>query len=131
MNSENLIEKLLTYYNVKSVAELSPIISTSQATISNWKIRNSINAIKKKCRELGIYDEIFGDINTNHISGSNISGSGVNNGDTIINNSSKPSSVPDFIIEDLEVLFKRAKDNKDSLIDAIDDFISAQKKLYR
>lgn len=63
MNSENLIEKLLSYYNVSSVAELSPLINTSQATISNWKIRNSVNPIKKKCRELGIYKEIFGDMN--------------------------------------------------------------------
>lgn len=63
MDSENLIEKLLSYYNVSSVAKLSPLINTSQATISNWKIRNSVNAIKKKCRELGIYKEIFGDMN--------------------------------------------------------------------
>jgi len=63
LNSENLIEKLLSYYNVSSVAELSPLINTSQATISNWKIRNSVSAIKKKCRELGIYKDIFGEMN--------------------------------------------------------------------
>ncbi len=67
LNSENLIERLLSYYNVSSVAELSPLINTSQATISNWKIRNSVNAIKKKCRELRIYQDIFGDINVQKI----------------------------------------------------------------
>ena len=60
-NAEFLIEKLLNFYKVSNVAQLSTKIKTSQKTISNWKIRNSINAIKKKCRELGIYNEIFGD----------------------------------------------------------------------
>lgn len=59
LNAEELLERLFKYYNVVNVAELSKIIGSSQATISNWKIRNSINAIKRKCRELGIYDDIF------------------------------------------------------------------------
>lgn len=58
-NAEFLIEKLLNFYKVSNVAELSNQINTSQKTISNWKIRNSVNAIKKKCRELGIYNKIF------------------------------------------------------------------------
>ena len=64
-NAEFIIEKLLNFYKASNVAELSTKINTSQKTISNWKIRNSINAIKKRCRELGIYNEIFGDINSN------------------------------------------------------------------
>ena len=64
-NAEFLIDKLLNFYKVSNVAELSTKIDTSQKTISNWKIRNSINAIKKRCRELGIYNEIFGDLNSN------------------------------------------------------------------
>lgn len=64
-NAEFLIEKLLNFYKVSNVAELSTKINTSQKTISNWKIRNSINAIKKRCRELDIYNEIFGDLNSN------------------------------------------------------------------
>ena len=63
-NAEFLIEKLLNFYKVSNVAELSTKINTSQKTISNWKIRNSVNAIKKRCRELGIYNEIFGDLNS-------------------------------------------------------------------
>ena len=37
----------------------------SESTVSKWRQRESINAIKKKCRELGIYNEIFGDLNSN------------------------------------------------------------------
>ena len=63
MNIANMIiEKMCFFYDVKTVAELSEKINTSQKTISNWKIRNSIGAIKKKCRELGIYYKIFDDI---------------------------------------------------------------------
>lgn len=63
-NVEYLLEKLFEYFAVSSAAELSKKINTSQKTISNWKTRNSVNAVKKKCRELGIYNEIFGDINS-------------------------------------------------------------------
>jgi hypothetical protein len=62
-NVEDILERLFSYYKVASVAELSEKIHTTQQTISNWKIRNSISAVKKKCRELGIYNEIFGDLN--------------------------------------------------------------------
>lgn len=82
INAEQLLEKLFDFYNVSSAAELSDKIDTSQKTISNWKIRNAVNAIKKKCRELGIYNEIFGDIGVNNLQGSSFdNGSiGVNNG---------------------------------------------------
>ncbi len=63
-NVEKILEKLFEYYKAANAAELSERINTSQKTISNWKVRNSISAIKKKCRELGIYNEIFGDLNT-------------------------------------------------------------------
>ncbi|WP_141048338.1 helix-turn-helix domain-containing protein [Aliarcobacter cryaerophilus] len=63
MNITNMIlEKMYSFYNVKTASELSEKINTSQKTISNWKIRNSIGAIKKKCRELGIYPQIFSDL---------------------------------------------------------------------
>ena len=58
---EIILEKLFDLYNVATVAQLSDKIGVSQKTISNWKIRNSISAVKKKCRELGIYNDIFGD----------------------------------------------------------------------
>ena len=65
MNAEQLIDKLMSYYNVFSMHELSSKIGISQPAISKWKNNNSILAIKKKCRELGIYNEIFEDLNTN------------------------------------------------------------------
>ena len=65
MNAEQLIDKLMAYYNVFSMHELSSKIGISQPAISKWKNNNSIVAIKKKCRELGIYNEIFGDLNSN------------------------------------------------------------------
>ena len=57
---ELTIEKLLRFYQVYNISDLANKMKITQATISNWKNRNSVNAIKKKCRELKIYDEIFG-----------------------------------------------------------------------
>ena len=65
--AELLIDKLLNYYNVFTYSDLGIKINVSQANISSWKQRNSVNAIKKKCKELGIYNEIFGDLNSNTI----------------------------------------------------------------
>ncbi|TLS72948.1 hypothetical protein [Aliarcobacter thereius] len=41
------------------------------STISSIKQRESITALKKKCRELGIYNEIFGDLNSTIINQGN------------------------------------------------------------
>ncbi|MDQ1339045.1 MAG: hypothetical protein QG567_194 [Campylobacterota bacterium] len=62
-DAEKLIDLLLTYYNVTSVSQLADVIDIGQPALSKWKKNNSVGAIKKKCRELGIYNEIFGDIN--------------------------------------------------------------------
>ncbi len=73
--SEILIDKILDHYSVATYSELALKINTTQQTISSWKQRNSVNAIKKKCKELGIYNEIFGNLNTsiNTFQNSNIS----------------------------------------------------------
>jgi hypothetical protein len=90
--SEILIDRMMDYYLVVTYSELAIKINTTQQTISSWKQRNSVNAIKKKCKELGIYDEIFGDINSkvNNLQNSEFNSSiGVNNGDnTNINSKS-------------------------------------------
>lgn len=59
--AELLIDKLLVFYDVKTYSDLALALNVSQANISSWKIRNSINAIKRKCKEIGIFNEIFKD----------------------------------------------------------------------
>ncbi|MDN5047786.1 hypothetical protein O8C97_08010 [Aliarcobacter butzleri] len=61
MVAEDFIYKLYSFFHVNNNLDLAIKLDTTPQTISNWKSRNSINAIKKKCRELGIYNEIFGD----------------------------------------------------------------------
>jgi len=62
MNEAELyIERLFLKFKASNMRELAEKINVSQKTISNWKIRDSVSAIKKKCRELDIYNEIFGD----------------------------------------------------------------------
>lgn len=58
-NIEVIFDKLFNYYNVNSIKDLANIINTQPSTVSNWKQRSSVTAIKKKCRELGIYEDIF------------------------------------------------------------------------
>lgn len=57
--AEYYIEKLLEYYNVNTLNELAEKLGMSQPSISAWKKNNYISAIKKRCRQLGIYSEIF------------------------------------------------------------------------
>ncbi len=60
MNDINsILNKLLEYYDIDTMAELSEILKVSQPTISKWKSRNTIIPIKRKCKEIGIYEKIF------------------------------------------------------------------------
>jgi len=59
--AEYYIEKLLEYYNVYTLSDLAEKLGMSQPSISAWKKNNYVSAIKKKCRQLGIYSEIFQD----------------------------------------------------------------------
>ncbi len=61
MTAEILIDKLMVFYNVFSMHELGEKLNIKQPAISKWKKQNSVSAIKKRCRELGIYNEIFSD----------------------------------------------------------------------
>lgn len=60
-NATMLIDRLMEYYNVKTISELAERIKIGQPAISKWKKNNYVKAIATKCRELGIYNEIFGD----------------------------------------------------------------------
>jgi hypothetical protein len=61
--AELLIEKLMNFYNVLTISELAEKLNTSQPAISQWKKKNYVKAIASKSRELGIYNQIFGDTN--------------------------------------------------------------------
>lgn len=71
MTAEDLIYILYNYFGVTSNIDLAEKLNTTQQTISNWKTRNSVAAIRKKCRELGIYNDIFGDSHVQQIVTSN------------------------------------------------------------
>lgn len=77
--SNSLIEKLLTYYGVHTNIDLSEKLGITKQTLTNWKTRNAISAIKKKCRELGIYNEIFEDNSSVQIKQGNNSRAGGRN----------------------------------------------------
>ena len=104
--AEILIDNLLSYYNVSTYSDLALKIDTTQANISSWKIRNSINAIKNKCKELGIYNEIFGDFNSNIQINHSVSGGQI--AQTVKGNLTKNNQNIDDIDNSTLSLFKEA-----------------------
>jgi hypothetical protein len=58
-----IFNRLFDYYNVAEIKDLAQKMDLTPAALSNWKKRNALPAIRKKCRELGIYQDIFGDLN--------------------------------------------------------------------
>jgi uncharacterized protein YjcR len=134
INAEYLIEQLLSYYKVTTISDLANKIGVSQQSISGWKSRNSISAIKTKCRKLGIYNEIFGESSVNSQNINNFSGMNANVINGNMNSSSTSNTtVPELIIDELEILFKLAiqKDKKDLLFDKLDNFIYQTKRELR
>ena len=132
--SEILIDKMLDYYSVVTYSELAVKINTTQQTISSWKQRNSANAIKKKCKELGIYNEIFGDSNSN-INNFQSSKNKINRGSLIGNTTinKEPlidSLIPESILMELNTVFKQLENKKkdiefvDTITYKIVDFIN-------
>ena len=87
----SILNKLLKFYDLDTLSELSEVLKVSQPTISKWRARNTIIPIKKRCRELGIYNEIFGDsFNTFTQTGANSTQikNQTNSGGNILNSSS-------------------------------------------
>ena len=137
-SADRLIDLLFIHFNVTTMADLAIHIDVSQQTISKWKQRNSINAIKKKCIELGIYNEIFGDLtHNNRISVNNNTGqlAGTIQGNQTQNLNQKEDEyiIPETILDDINILFKLATENEkeDDLINLIDEFIFSTKKELR
>jgi len=52
--ASELINKLKKYYKVGTSQELGEKIGVAKTTISGWKQRNSVNAIRRKIYELGL-----------------------------------------------------------------------------
>ena len=120
LNADNLIDLLFIHFNVTTMADLAMHISVSQQTISKWKQRNSVNAIKKKCIELGIYNEIFGDLNSkiNNFHNTNFSGnsSGIDNSNNKNINSKNDNLDCDYFTKSLfKQLCNVYKDKKTEL----------------
>ncbi len=137
-DSEAIIFKLLSYFQLDNNQELALKLGTTPQTISNWKTRNSISPLKKKCRELGIYNEIFGDLtHSNRISVNNNTGqiaSTVQGSQTQnLNQKEDEYIIPETILDDINILFKLAIENEkeDDLINLIDEFIFSTKKELR
>ena len=138
LTAEDLIYKLYFFFNVNNNLDLADKMKTTPQTISNWKSRNSVNAINKKCRELGIYNDIFGDLNHNsnikvNTNSGQIAGTIQGNQKQNINQKEDEYIIPETILDDINILFKLAIENKkeDDLIELIDEFIFNTKKELR
>ncbi|MCT7620492.1 helix-turn-helix domain-containing protein [Aliarcobacter butzleri] len=117
---EIILQKLLDYFDLDNMSQLADKLSVSQPTISKWKSRGSILPIKKICRELGIYNEIFGDSNSkiNTFHNTNFSGnsSGVDNSNNKnINSNNNDLDCDDFTKSLFKQLCNVYKDKKTEL----------------
>ena len=101
---EIILQRLLDYFDLDNMSQLADKLSVSQPTISKWKSRGSILPIKKICRELGIYNDIFGDLNMQNIQNQIID---TQNGINSFNNfaeSNKQKIISKDILQDEEVI---------------------------
>lgn len=115
---DEIFDRLYDFYKVSTITDLAAKLEMSQPAITNWQRRNSISAIKKRCRELGIYKEIFGnfDLNRNiqkidQISDSN--NSQLNFGNQINNVNNKISGVDKLTLDILKAAYQKAIENDD------------------
>jgi transcriptional regulator with XRE-family HTH domain len=121
MNAEELINKLMDYYNVETITELSSKLNVGQPTISKWKKNNSYNIILKKCKKLNIleYIDIDRDINKYE--------------DVIINSIKyriiqKVFNESNYFQQEIILLLNCLKENKDIEIETRDEIIDLLKK---
>lgn len=136
----DIFERLFNYFSVSTIRELSDKINMSESTVSKWRQRESINSIKKKCRELGIYNEIFNENVNFHNSNNSISGQSSlidlsDNKSISLLDSNVNNNIPPSILIEINSLFERIKNrDKDFIKEVtykIEDFISDLKKTIR
>lgn len=114
---DEIFDKLFNFFGVSTITDLSKKLEMSQPAVTNWQRRNSISAIKKKCRELGIYNDIFGDLNSNIQSINTISG-GQNaqkvNGNQVYNSDkNKLQNIDNVTVELFIEVYEKAKETND------------------
>jgi len=56
---EESLDRLFSFYRVRTLSNLAEKMGVAQPTLSKWKHANSFSLLEKKCKELGIYEEIF------------------------------------------------------------------------
>lgn len=138
MNEINeIFDRLFAFFEVSTITELSKKLEMSQPAVTNWQRRNSISAIKKKCRELGIYNEIFGEINSSVLinQGNNSRASARDYNEAKKEDSNSSSLIPNSILIELNSLFERFKYEDDDFIKnityEIEDYINEIKRKTR
>ncbi|MCT7524889.1 hypothetical protein N5T77_07530 [Aliarcobacter cryaerophilus] len=122
MNINDIFERLFNYFQTSTIRELSEKINMSESTVSKWRQRESVNAIRKKCRELGIYNEIFGDLNTNV---NNIQNSNINK---VFDHSENSQSQDSININNSPLCEKITKMNQSIVSSFIDAYNILEKK---
>jgi transcriptional regulator with XRE-family HTH domain len=122
MTADIFIQKMMEHFNVFTLNELADKIGISQQAISGWKKKNAILAIKKRCRELGIYNDIFGDIANQNIQLVNSNtGNNTQGGNNIVTASTQhDDEIEPAVFEVFKRAYKKASVNEDKL----DEFIS-------
>ena len=112
---ELFLEKVFNFYNVSTIKELSVKIDTKESTISNWKQRKSLSALKKRCRELGIYNEIFGNASLQKIE-SNYGQNAQDVGrDQNFNSKSSKYNIDDELLKLIQVAIATVDNNQDKI----------------
>lgn len=117
---DEIFEMLFKHFNVSTISELADSLGMSQPSVSNWRARNSVSAIKKKCRELGIYNEIFGDSNTNTQYVHSNSGNNTQSGSITAPQKQLEDEIDPAVFEVFKRAYKKANVDEDKL----DEFIT-------
>lgn len=142
MEFESFFDKILIFYNVKTVTDLAEKLNVTRSTVSGWKNRQATGAILEFLfnNDLKVLHYIFSlDANINNFQNSNnkVSGSSalIDNSINKSNNKKENTNIPQSITIELSSLFERLE-NKDekfvkNIVYKIEDFISDIKKETR
>lgn len=104
---ESILQRLLDYFNLDNMSQLADKLSISQPTISKWKSRGSILPIKKKCRKLGIYNEIFSDSKISNKEAEDKTTNDLSKYFIALQSVASATNKEDELIEDIKILMKK------------------------